>query len=544
MDLDTIKILAASSVLGLFLPSCSEVKKDEEEPPGSEPMHILWLTCEDITPTLGCYGDTVVKTPNIDWLASEGIRYTNAFSVAGVCAPSRHALITGMYPTSTGGHNMRTLQLMVPGIPVYSVVLPEEAKCFSEYLRMNGFYCTNNQKTDYQFEAPVTAWDECDFDAHWRKRPEGKPFFAVFNFLTTHESRIWTQSGEPLLVEESKVPIPPYFPENRVVRRDVARKYSNIIEMDRQVGVILDQLREDGLLDNTIIFFFSDHGGMLPREKRELYDTGLKVPLIIRFPGKEDDGKVDDQLVSFVDFAPTVLSLAGIEPPGHMQGHAFLGEYQAQDKREFIFGARDRMDSEYDRVRAVRDKNFKYLKNYHPELPFVQNIEYRKQIRMMNVLYRYDSLNLFKAQDSLWWRKTKPVEELYDLNSDPWEFVNLAGDENYNAQLEKMRKALADWQEEFGDMGSIPERELVYEYMWKGPVQPVTEMVGFELQNGILKMNCSTPGASIAWRYKNEGDPDQWFLYTGEVLAEKGKTIEAKAIRIGFKHSRITEITL
>lgn len=527
---------------GLALSACVTPEKTEEEHKypwdlGFRP-NILWITCEDITPTLGCYGDTVVSTPNLDKLAREGIRYTNAYSVAGVCAPSRHAIITGIYPISTGGHNMRTTSNKVPGLPNYGTVLPEDVRCFSEWMRAAGYYCTNNQKTDYQFQMPVTAWDECDVDAHWRKRPDDKPFFAIFNFITTHESRIWTQEGEPLLVEEDKIPIPPYHPENPLVRRAYARKYSNITEMDRQAGIILKQLEEDGLLDSTIIFFYSDHGGMLPREKRELYDSGLKVPLIIRFPGSLDNGKIDDQLVSFVDFAPTVLSLAGIEIPGYMQGQAFLGK-QKSEERKYIFGARDRMDTEYDMVRAVRDKQFKYLKNYFPEKPFVQEIEYRKQIPMMNELYRYNAKGLFTGKDSLWWRKTKPVEELYDTWADPWEFNNLAGNPEYEDKLLELRNALTELQNRVGDKGFIPEKELVLQ-MWGGPTQPVTGEVNFALENERLKMTCETPGSSIGWRYKDEGNPDQWFLYNGLFVPEPGKTIEAQAIRIGYKHSFIT----
>jgi arylsulfatase A-like enzyme len=529
---------------GVALSACSSPEKAVEikENPwdlGFRP-NILWITCEDITPTLGCYGDSVVSTPNLDNLASEGIRYTNAYSVAGVCAPSRHSLITGMYPISTGGHNMRTTNNSVPGLPDYGTVLPEEVRCFSEWLRTEGYYCTNNRKTDYQFEAPITAWDECDVDAHWRKRPDGKPFFAIFNFLTTHESRIWTQGTEPLLVEEDKVPIPPYHPENPVVRRDYARKYSNITEMDRQVGIILQQLEEDGLLDSTIIFFYSDHGGMLPREKRELYDSGLKVPLIIRFPGSSEDGVVNDQLVSFVDFAPTVLSLAGIEIPEYMQGHAFLGN-QKSEEREYIFGARDRMDGQYDMVRAARDKQFKYIKNYYPDKPFIQAIEYRKQIPMMRELYRYEEEGLFTGLDSLWWRKTKPVEELYDTYADPYEFNNLAGNPEYEEKLLELRKALANLQNRVGDKGFIPESELILQ-MWGGNTQPVTDEVKFSFDNDQLTLNCETPGSSIGWRYKDEGNPDQWFLYTGAFVPDSDKTIEVQAIRIGFKPSDILQI--
>lgn len=523
----------------LLMSACTSLPPQEfrVENLGFRP-NILWITCEDITPTLGCYGDSAAFTPTLDQLAREGVRYTNAYSVAGVCAPSRHALITGMYPTSTGGHNMRTISNLVEDIPDYGTVLPPEVRCFSELLRADGYYCTNNQKTDYQFHAPVTAWDECDFDAHWRKRPPGKPFFSIINFITTHESRIWTQRWEPLLIDEAKVPIPPYFPEHPTIRRDVARKYSNIAEMDRQVGIILEQLEADGLLDSTIIFFYSDHGGMLPREKRELYDTGLRVPLLIRFPGKAMAGKVTNELVSFVDFAPTVLSLAGVDVPDYIQGQAFLGPQKPDEPRSYIYGGRDRMDTEYDMVRAVRDKQYKYLRNYFPDLPFVQEIEYRKQIPMMQILYEYDEKGLFEGIQKLWWRKTKPLEELYNISEDPWELNNLAEDPAYAVKLEEMRNALKAWQETFGDKGFIPEKEMLKE-MWGGETQPVTSAVEFNLENNLLIITCDTEGSSIAWRFKGEGDPDQWYLYTGPVEMSQPAVIEALANRIGFMDSEI-----
>jgi len=514
--------------------------------------NILWITCEDITPTLGCYGDKVIHTPNIDWLASQGVRYTRAFSVAGVCAPSRHALITGMYPISTGAHHMRTLYNMVDGLPDYSVVLPEGAKCFTEWLRLQGYYCTNNAKTDYQFVPPPSAWDESDQDAHWRKRPEGMPFFSVFNFLTTHESRIWMQADEPLLIEEDLVPIPPYLPDTAIARRDVARKYSNIIEMDRQVGVILDQLREDGLLDSTIIFFFSDHGGMLPREKRELYDTGLQVPLIVRFPDQSRAGEVCEELVSFVDFAPTVLSLAGIKAPEFMQGQAFLGDYKSESPRTTIFAARDRMDTEYDRVRAARNHRYKYIRNFHPELPFVQKIQYREQIPVMRELMRMHAAGTLDADAALWWRQQKPLEELYDTETDPYELKDIAQDAVYHDALMELRNAMDLWLSEVGDLGAMPERELIYDYFWKGGSQPQTLPVSVETgktpdgSHILLQFECDTPGASIVWRIKNRGNPDQWFLYAKELQFEAGFSgmLEVQSVRIGYQFSEILEVDL
>jgi len=266
--------------------------------------NILWLTCEDISPFLSMYGDSTAHTPNIDQLAREGIVFDEAFAVVGVCAPSRSAIITGMYPTSIGTMHMRTgadvqswgrreykkkgMGVDINGNPVpqYSAVIPPYVKCFTEYMREAGYYCTNNQKTDYQFAAPVTAWDENNLNAEWEHAPKGMPFFSVYNHGITHESQIWKRKKFKQTVSPDKVPLPSYYPDDSIVRQDVARNYSNIEELDKQIGEKIQKLKDDGLYENTIIFFFSDHGGPLPRGKRLHYDSGLKVPFIVRIPDK------------------------------------------------------------------------------------------------------------------------------------------------------------------------------------------------------------------------------------------------------------------
>jgi arylsulfatase A-like enzyme len=314
--------------------------------------------------------------------------------------------------------------------------------------------------------------------------------------------------------------------------------YSNIALMDAQLGILIQELADENLLDSTIIVFFSDHGGPLPRHKRELYETGLRIPLIIRFPNKIAAGTVNEELVSFVDFGPTMLSLAGIEPPKYMQGQAFLGKYK-KEPRQYIYGARDRMDSEYDMVRAVRDKNFKYLRNYKPELPFIQNIRYRKQIPMMSVLYKYDSLGLFEGVQKLWWRNSKPKEELYDIANDPYEFNNLANDPEYAEKLRELSTAMDNWQEKYGDKGFQDEQEMLYE-MWDGEQKPVTKHVEIIQQEGQILMKCATTGASIAYQI---GNNKHWELYTKPLDADnhKGEIIKAVAIRIGYKESKRRE---
>lgn len=267
----TIQII---TILTLILSSC-ESKKDNRETNLSELPNILWISVEDLSPRLSVYGDSTIATPNIERLAEEGIVYDHVYTSAGVCAPSRNAIITGRYQTSNGGHNMRTLYYTFPeetGLPEsYETAPPAEVKCFPEYLRAAGYFTTNNSKTDYQFTAPPTVWDKNGETASWRDRPAGMPFFSVINFTTTHESQIWKRAENLMKVSPSKVPIPPYYPNDSIVRNDIARHYSNISELDEQVGEILKQLEEDDLLDKTIIFFWTDHGDGLPFYKREIY---------------------------------------------------------------------------------------------------------------------------------------------------------------------------------------------------------------------------------------------------------------------------------
>lgn len=508
--------------------------------------NILWITCEDMSPHLSAYGDSTVPTPNIDRLAREGVRYTNMYSVAGVCAPSRSAIITGMYPTSIGSHNMRTLyNTLVPDLPPYSVVTPPEVKCFSEYLRKEGYYCTNNDKTDYQFEPPISAWDESSKPAHWRNRKVGQPFFAIFNFTTTHESQVWVRKNEPLLFNPEKIKVPSFYPDNEIIRKDLTTFYNNIAFMDTQVGNIIKQLEEDGLLDNTIIFFYSDHGDGLPYMKREVYDRGLKVPFIIRYPDKKGAGRVENELHSFVDLAPTVLSLVGIKPPKHLQGHAFLGKYAAKTSRKYIYAARDRMDSEYDMVRVVRDKKFKYIKNYQPEKPFYQNIQYRLQQDMMKEILRLKDEGKLNEKQMMWFRPTKPIEELYDVENDPDEFNNLADNPLYKNKLEELRKAHLDWQAKYGDKGFISEKELVAQMLPNGK-QPITQNPEMTIKNNKVEIKCATEGASIVYRIEPEQASVQkidsryvsrWQVYTQPLKVNKGDKVFAIATRIGFKQS-------
>ena len=530
-----------------------------------EKPNVLWIVTEDISPTLSMYGDTTAKTPNLDQLANEGVIYDNAFTVVGVCAPTRSCIITGMYPTTIGTMHMRTGRDVrswgnrtykdrdslgindIDGDPIrqYSAVIPDYVKCYTEYLRADGYFCTNNQKTDYQFAAPVTAWDENSNKAHWRNRPnKGTPFFSVFNIEVTHESRLWVNEDLPLTVDPNTVKVPPYLPDNAATRESVARHYSNMELMDAEIGKLITQLKEDGLYDNTIIFFYSDHGGPLPRQKREIYDSGLKVPFIV----KGIDGKTGrtDRLISFVDLAPTMLSLAGIRPPAHLEGKAFLGNFDAVN-RDYIFGSSDRFDEYTDRIRAVRNKKYLYLRNDYPNLPKYKDVAYRKNIPMMPAFLELEKEGkLNDIQQS--WFETKTEEELYDCENDPYNLNNLAADPQFETILTNMRSALAKHMENRQDLGIQPEHELINE-MWPDFKQPITATVEMKQKDSKVKLSSKTKGASIAYIISDNPDAkldldSGWKLYSEPIKAEKGKYIYTMAERIGFKESEINKFQL
>ncbi len=437
--------------------------------------NVLWITCEDMSPNLGCYGDPYAVTPNLDRLAAQGVRCTHAFTVAGVCAPSRSCLITGMYPSSLGTHHMRCTGR-----------LPKEVTCFTEPLRAAGYYCTNNVKTDYNFPPPRSAWDESSNRAHWRKRKPGQPFFSVFNFTVTHESQIRApeaafqrQTARLTAAERhdpAKAPLPPFYPDTPVVRRDWARHSDLITAMDKLAGDLLKQLDDDGLADDTVVFFYSDHGVGLPRGKRWLYDTGMRVPLLVRFgknfaalaPGKP--GSTSDRLVSFVDFGPTVQSLAGVKVAAHIQGKPFLGA-QAVAPREYVYGIRDRMDERYDFTRAVRDKRYKYIRNYMPHVPWAQPLEYMDEMPTMKEWRRLAAAKKLEGPSALFMAPAKPFEELYDTEKDPHEVRNLASSAEYREVLTRLRKAHVDWMIETRDLGLLPEAEIHFRATGTMPYQ-------------------------------------------------------------------------
>lgn len=535
-------------ILALILLSGDRPAHTQIAPPARP--NILWISAEDLSPDLSCYGDAYARTPNLDKLAGAGARYTNAFSSAPVCAPSRSAIITGMYPTSIGSMHMRS-----------KAVPPVGVKAFTEYLRAAGYYCTNNVKTDYNFEAPPanrppdTVWDETSRAAHWRNRPDkNQPFFAVFNHEITHESQVRSDDaiyakntaalGAAEFHDPAKAALPPYYPDTPVVRKTWARYYDLITALDYQVAKLLGQLEEDGLADNTIVMFWGDHGRGLTRGKRWVYDSGISVPLIVRWPGRIKPGTVVGDVVSLIDLGPTVLSLAGVQVPAHMQGQAFLG---AQKKsREYAFAHRDRMDETYDMMRAVRDRRYKYIKNFHPGRPYAQYIMYMEEmpiLKEMRRLYKdhFNALdpNYGKALNEtqlIFFKPEKPPDELYDTTIDPHEINNLAASAQHQDVLKRMRVVLERWQKETKDLGLVPENELRERMRPGGVWQQVAEPVINETADAV-QITCPTPGASIAYTTE-EGNMARWQLYTGTLKLGRPNALRVKACRLGYLDSK------
>jgi len=455
------RLALLASVAATLLMSGSTQAADATSRP-----NILWISCEDISPHLGCYGDPHAITPHLDQLAREGVRYSHAFTTAGVCAPCRSAIITGMYQNSIGTHHMRC-----------NATLPTWLTPFPRLLRDAGYYCTNNSKTDYQFKQPPAdaIWDASSGKAHWKNRAAGQPFFAVFNFTGCHESGIANEekyrsvtrdlSDEQRQDPDALTTLPPYYPDTPVTREDWKRNYELITAMDAWAGGLLAELAEAGVENETIVLFWSDHGVGLPRAKRWLYDSGTHIPLIVRIPaeyrssGQGTPGSVCGDLVSAVDFGPTVLNLAGLDIPSHCQGQPFLGE-QLPPARRMVFGARDRMDERYDIIRSARDHRFRYIRNYEPLKPYYQFMNTPEKGATMREIRRGEASGTLPEAAALFTARTKPVEELYDLEADTHELKNLAGDPAYRERLADMRAACLAWQAEIGDLGLIPEAEI------------------------------------------------------------------------------------
>jgi arylsulfatase A-like enzyme len=528
-----------------------------------KPMNVVWISCEDISPRLGCYGDTVAQTPNLDSLAKEGMRFDGVFTTSPVCAPVRSGIITGMYPTTMGTHHMRTrdegsTKEVAGG---YRTVPPTYVKAFTEYLRAAGYYCTNDSKTDYQFSdpyVPISIWDECGEGSHYdhRLQPD-QPFFAVFNDTITHESKCW---DEPEMTDPNTVDVPPYYPDTPKVRGSIARLYDRIYTMDQKAGQIMDDLKKKGLWENTIVFFWGDHGDGLPRCKRWPYDSGTRIPLLIKAPGLKP-GSVNKDLISSIDFGPTVLSLVGLDVPVHMQGRAFLGEKKAA-QREYVFSHRDRFDDSYDMIRAVRDKRYRYVRNYYPNQPYVLWVPFRNNSPIMQEMFRLQAEGRLTGIPAQWFSDTRHAEEFYDCQADPHNICNLADDPRYQDELKRMSKVLDEWRLETGDLGGIPESQLK-ERFWPGGVQPKTsrpwfipnassnrgarhiegETAEFEYP-AMISFYCATEGASMVYTTQ-EGENPRWKLATGPLRLKRGRTLlRSRAIRYGYEESEEGRCTI
>lgn len=486
--------------------------------------NILWLSCEDISAHLGCYGDSHAITPNLDRLASEGVRYTNAFTTAGVCAPCRSGIITGMYQTTLGTHHMRC-----------TATLPDSIRPFPVSLRQAGYFCTNNSKQDYQFKTPKDTWDVSSSKAHWRDRTDSdRPFFSVFNFTGCHESGIASKSKYESVTEvltddqrqdPSALELPPYYPDTPITREDWKRNYELITAMDHWAGELIQQLKEDGLYEDTIVMYWSDHGVGLPRAKRWLYESGTHIPLIVRIPenlrvdGQGNPGSDSDQLISSIDFGPTVLNLAGLDIPGHVQGQPFLGK-NTPTPRDYVYGARDRMDERYDIIRMVRDKQYRYLRNYEPLKSYYQYINTCEKGATMRELRRLHDAGDLTPEAEYYFSATKPVEELYDVRADPHETQNLASDPAYADVLKRMRQAQSQWVRDTGDLGLIPEPIIAERVMDLGSEYAIlrqSDAAQYNAQLGDIAVAASAGKSAMRGLVDSLDDPDSAIRYWAAV---------------------------
>ncbi|MEM9575194.1 MAG: sulfatase, partial [Pseudomonadota bacterium] len=417
--------------------------------------NILWLSTEDIGPHLGCYGYDV-KTPNIDQFAKRSLTFDTAWSNYPVCAPARTTIITGMYATALGAGNMRC-----------GAIKPTGLKLLPELMREAGYYCTNASKTDYNLLDVNGVWDESSGKAHWRNRPSNKPFFSVFNYTKTHESKIRIRPHEKQ-IDPASVSLFPYWPDTPEVRQDWAQYLDNIQTMDGWFQKHLDQIENAGLQEDTIVVFWGDHGSGMPRHKRLAGDSGMRVPMIVHVPEKWKQfwnsnyaaGGRSDWPVGFIDLAPTVLQIAGAAVPDRMQGSSFLG---AEAKRaDYLFGVRNRMDERYDVSRSVTDGRYVYIRNFMPYLPHGQFVEYQQTTPSTSIWYKKYKAGQLNPIESAFW-KPHPAEELFDLKKDPHETVNLAMVPELKSKLEELRDVVRQKMIAIGDLDLVPESTL-YEF--------------------------------------------------------------------------------
>lgn len=444
-------------------------KKTESKP------NIIWLVAEDISPALGCYGDSLATTPNLDKLASSGVVYTNAWTTAPICAPSRSCLITGLYATSLGTQHLRC-----------EVNFPSQLKRLPELLKEAGYFTTNRDKTDYNFSAEGMFDHWSSEITPWRHRKEGQPFFSFINIGPSHEGTVNSLENYKNLTKDlapemfhdpAKIKLPPYYPDSPETREVWAHYYDILTVLDQNVGSLLDSLKKDNLMDETIIFFIADHGFGMPRYKRWLNKTGMNVPLILHVPekyrhlvGEIQPGTKNNELVSFIDMAPTVLSLAGAKIPSYMEGKPFIGN-PTPTKRQYAFGARDRADDMVEMSRSVTDGKYIYIRHFMPHLPYIQPgyifSDVKEAFKALRKLHKEGKTNT--EQEKLW--NPKPIEELYDLEIDPSETNNLATDENLSEIKTKLRIELHSWMLQNKDLGLLAEPEYMIRSSQSSPYE-------------------------------------------------------------------------
>ncbi len=499
-----------------------------------ESPNFLWLVCEDQSLFFSMYGDSSANTSNINQLAKDGIIYQNCYTPSPVCAPSRSSLITGMYPTTLGTQHMRAYKKSVlPNtvnthnlLPYYSAKPMKPIRFFTEDLRANGYYCTNNSKEDYNMLTSPLAWDESSQTAHWRNRKEGQPFFSVFNFNVTHESRVWKNKAAYSKEELENVTIPDLFPKDSRIRGDLLTNYKNIEKLDTQIGVIIDQLKADGLYENTIIFFFSDHGGPFPRYKRSIYETGIRVPMVAKWIDDTCRGNTY-QLVSFVDFAPTILDVANIEREFPFEGVSFF----KKDQRQYVFAATDRFDEANDMRRSIRGGDFKLIYNGDTTTSIYMPVGYRQQMKTMQVLDSLKEEQRSNTYFSNWFSKHKDRFELYDVANDYYETNNLISNPKYDQIYKILKHHLFMWMEEsdFGNMSESAMLESMFTTALSIPVLNTPKLItngeGYLIQS-------NNQYASVGWRNKNE---KVWNIYTTNDLIKPNGDFEIILFQPGYK---------